>query len=287
MPVSAADSYISIVRFSGYNLPDKRRLHVVLIGYCDAYRSGNSVLKTLARIAAPEELWPQFEEEWRTILEENDLLCWHTSDAMSPESKRWFVRLERRDSWTIDDSERVRTELGQLIYRFLVYDLSSCFQVGSCTVNMRDYQIAKENNSYLRPAEAICVDALCGPSNLRLHRADAKIILYFDRNEEFMKTVYPIWEKDRTKRNPDGSFKVSWTGQVEQILGLTATENTFALQAADLIAWEDGHAWQEVSEPMTMPEIIGRKRRIYCDLALIEKEFTVDREKRWRDQNEA
>jgi len=78
----------------------------------------------------------------------------------------------------------------------------------------------------LRPIPAICANYTVG--GLRVPKGE-DVILYFDRNEEFLHQVNRVWLKLK-KRKDSG-----WARQTRGIIPVDSSQ--YAIQAADFIAW--------------------------------------------------
>lgn len=269
--VSGAVQPISVVRYSPFHSPDPRRIYIVLEAYFDGCgQSHDSDLLTLAGLAAPESVWPRFEAKWQEVLTRNHLLYWHTSDAMSMRNLD-FVEPAWRARWTIQDSIRAKNELLELIFASIRTESINGFQVRSCTVNMADYSAVRSNNKWLRNSEAICVNVVCG--GLMLDPSSVSVHLVFDANERFMHEINQVWVKDKNKP------EIRWAQQVDAIIH-GKSRKTYALQAADLIAWEDTRNCRRHVLFAHASAAIRSKVFVYYDLAKIEGEYTVEREKK-------
>jgi hypothetical protein len=210
--------YVSLVRISPYNRPDSRRLYVVLKAYHDG--SWDDSILTLGCLAAPEDVWRTIEDRWELILQREKIGAWHTADAMS--CRGAF------EKWKRSESIRVAGDLFALIQTFLPFDL---LQWRSCSILRADYSEALRANEFLRPAEAICVDACMG--RIVGHRSDDfPMLVYFDQHEEFMKHTDEVYRKAKSLRRRD----LTWWKQVKCISAVNSDE-FYPLQAADLVAW--------------------------------------------------
>jgi hypothetical protein len=100
----------------------------------------------------------------------------------------------------------------------------------SCTIVFDAYDKAKAEVFTLRVPEALCVNYCVGRLSLTAEQlADQHpILLYFDRKETFLRTIYPVWCIARKKKS-------GWPMQVGNII---AVDNSYyPIQAADLLAW--------------------------------------------------
>lgn len=96
--------------------------------------------------------------------------------------------------------------------------------------------------------------------------------MYFDPNEEFMKTIEQVWRKDRKKPS------VPWARQVAAITRVSE-KNLIPMQAGDLVAWEDNLTCRENLEVKKLAAMLRGKHVAYYDLARIEDEYTLERER--------
>jgi hypothetical protein len=270
------DSYISVVRLSAFNLSDDRRVAVVMKSYNDGAGKSHHVWghMTLASLSAPDAVWPEFETAWRDTLDIFGLRWWHTTDAMSPDGPRDFLKPEKT-AWDMDIAERARVALSKLTHDSLGRLYRRGFQIITCTISLPDYWLARDRNWFLRNAEAICVNDCLGYIFLD---DDGLGEIYFDHGEAFMKEVEQVWTKDRTKSGD------RWAKQIAHI-GKADTHQVCALQAADLLAWELNRAAN--TAPEVDPAYSGAKRVIglfgrthtYYDLEEIEKEYPLAKER--------
>ena len=264
------DGYISIVRLSPFNLPDLRRLLIVLKAFADgSNKSHEAGHLTLACIAAPEDVWPGFESAWAAVLQRHGLKWWHTTDAMSLKGRRDFLR-DNAASWDMIKARASNRDLEEVVDEALVQHAGSGFQVLTCTVYLDDYQIARERNWFLRTAEAICVNGAIG--SLLLDPRDGSGMVYFDRGEKFLKEIHQVWVRDLKKA------RVDWPNQIKVITHLDAKES-YPLQAADLVAWNLSHSLDPGGHTATRLTGFGGRTVIYYDLEEIETRYPLDKER--------
>jgi len=179
---------------------------------------------TLCGVAATESIWREFEAKWQDVLQahlvkDNAL---HMRDLMGLDgdfsrSEGWNSR--RRESLVIDLLNLVGSFRGPS-HHLVAY---------SCTVLLKDWVLAKEALPRLPDAHSICVNFCVGGLHLPLDCSgeEQPILLYFDRNEKFMRTVRRVWER---RRKEPGGFK-----QIRSIE--TVTRRCYPLQLADMLAW--------------------------------------------------
>jgi hypothetical protein len=152
-----------------------------------------------------------------------------------------------KEGWNVSRRHKLLTDLFNVLGRFRHQD----FAAYSCTVLFDAYNRAKNEVPKLRVPEAICVNYCVGGLSLTAEQlADQHpILLYFDRKESFMRTVYPVWCKGRKK-------KVGWPMQVGNII---AVDNSYyPIQAADLLAWIVNRVRRravERGEPQPQPKL--------------------------------
>lgn len=236
--------------------------------YCDG--SKKKRLRTLAGVAAPEDLWPRFEEGWKALLDKHHLLYWHTADAMSPhEPYRNFVQPEWRPEWTLQHSQKAKEELENFLLVFLREEADRGFQVRTCIVDLHGYRKVKEGSFYLRPLEAICVNSTCAVYLVPDH---AELQIIFDENEKFLTQIKRVWDDDCRKS------KVKWA---RQVTGIThaRSEDVLPIQASDLIAWNDTQ--RSLKNPVFAKAIAVFQGRAfsYYDRDRVEGEYPPEREK--------
>jgi hypothetical protein len=264
------DRYIALERLSPFNLPNERLRYIVLRAYYDGgNKSHERGHMTLAGLAAPEGVWPDFETEWGRALDAYGLRWWHTTDAMSPRGKREFLKPEKA-GWNMARAEEAKASLNAVITRSLQGLWRQGFQILTCTINLDDYRIARDRNWFLRTAEAICVSDCAG--HLLLDE-DGLGHLYFDQGERFLKEAQQIWTKDLRKPH------VQWT---KQIVGISPRDSRriYPLQAADLLAWESNRAANVATERGAARAVgLWGLTHIYYDLEEIEAHYTIASER--------
>lgn len=203
----------------------------VLRGYLDGSgKSNSSEYVTLTSLIASESVWHQFECSWREVLRVHGISDFHTNEAMSLNG-----RFSHAHGWNRDRLQTLTTDLWNVIGRYRWISNSSPqsnLNARSCTVVMRDYQRAKLERPTLREPEALCTGYCLHrfPVDLDSQIEHPEIILKFDRNEDFLKTVYRGWV--RFKNKPD-------TGRPKQIRDISTcvAAKEYPLQATDLVAW--------------------------------------------------
>src|SRR5262249_13982608 len=137
---------------------------------------------SLAGLVSSEANWPEFEKQWRSVLQSYPLREFHMSAAMN--------RRKQFANWTDEALNKITTDLLNVLLKFPGPE----FILKSCTVKMEDYRKVKKENIYLRRAEAICVNFCCG-TGLPPDKSDPdsqypKVIFHFDRNELYLDTLY-------------------------------------------------------------------------------------------------
>lgn len=188
---------------------------------------------TLAGLIASESVWEEFEVEWFKVLSEYDLARFHTTDLM---------RLEKKDGWTHERVIELILKLWKLLgeFRPSFGVRRSNLLALTCTVLMEDYRRAKNENSSLREAEAICVNfctSALPEKDLDSDKEPLELIMVFDDKEAFQKTITRVWQDFH--RHPEAG----WPKQIRNILRKTrellvvGSSNAAPLQAADLLAW--------------------------------------------------
>ena len=222
----AISTYVSLLSAYPLKLSNLNRHFFVLSAYFDGSGKTNNkkeTILTLAGLVSSDAAWPDFEREWQQMLGWYGLRAFHTTDAMS--GGRAFK------GW---GEEKIRTLVRQLltiISKF--YGRKMYFK--SCTIQLEDYRRARREISYLDKAEAMCVDFCVGsglpPDDSNPGKEFQEIGLYFDMDEDFLKTIDPIWRQIRKRRR-----QFTWAHQVKFLLPLPS-DQTPAIQAADLLAW--------------------------------------------------
>lgn len=217
---------ISLLSVYPLSLLDPNRHFFVLKAYFDGSgksHNKNETILTLAGLVSSDAAWPDFEREWRQMLGWYGLKAFHATDAMS--DSRAFR------GW---GEEKVKTLVRQLltiISKF--YGRKVYFK--SCTIKLADYRRAKQEIPNLYKAEVMCVDFCVGtglpPDDSDPGKEFSDVSLYFDMNEDFLKTIYPIWSKMRKRKR-----EFTWAHQVKVILPVPSEEIP-GIQAADLLAW--------------------------------------------------
>jgi hypothetical protein len=222
---------------------------------------------SLVGLAAPDSLWPMFEEAWGVVLKQHGLRWWHSSDAMSADARIKREFLLRTDAlWNPVLANAAFQDLHAVIKRFWHEYSRQAIQWYTCCVDLTAYNEAKQRNPLLRSVDAIAINECLGSLVVE---ADAAL-LYFDRNEGFRKEVEQIWMKDRKK-----PF-VKWARQVKCIEAVNSRE-TRPVQAADLLAWKAA-----VQDTPSMTPGIWRLpgwTLAYYGISEIENAYTPQRER--------
>jgi len=172
---------------------------------------------SLACAAALEPLWPEFDEDWKALLEAHDLKCFHMTDAMTLNGI-----FSREKGW---DEQKVSHLITEII-TVLNKHQNRGMQFRCSTVVRADYGRAKKEHTNLRPIPAICANYTVG--GLRVPKGE-DVILYFDRDEDFLHQVNRVWLKLKKRRAP------GWARQTRNILPVDSSH--YPIQAADFIAW--------------------------------------------------
>jgi hypothetical protein len=178
---------------------------VVLESYFDG--SGKSdnpdcYFLTLTGYAAPPVVWPAFEVLWETILQRHHLACFHTQ-VESCRSNPILV-----------------AELLDAI------GLSHGFGMTTVGVTLDLKAHRRLFSEYVLPKPGRICAEFC--INTLLEQADS-ISCFFDRKEEFLKEVNPLWEADGVPDWPQLA-NVKELAPVRQV-------DFPGIQAADLLAW--------------------------------------------------
>lgn len=210
----------------------KRILLVMLWAYYDGSQKSNDPnckAITLVGLAASVSVWSKFKPLWAEVLKNYGISAFHMTDAMSfyKEFKHWEeeTRKPKRHQLIIDLLNvlgRFRSSENNLI-------------AAGCTVLMEDYRKAQKQISGLRSPEAICVQICFNrlPCDIDVDGIDSDkpdIMLFFDRNEKFLRTIDKTWRKYPIQEG------CGWPEQVKNISEVNSAE-CLPVQAADLLAW--------------------------------------------------
>ncbi len=185
--------------------------------------SGKSDLPaiTLTGVAAPKVLWQNFEPLWVKALDRNLVpdRDFHMPDLMGRHGK--FI------DWTDSQREALLTDLFNVFGHFRCLDLTAY----SCTVFLDAHRQAMKLIPQLRRPARICVDYCVGTLQLNMEESNSEqrpILLYFDRSEEFRRTINNIWLRHKKRKN-------GWASQVRGIF--TVDRSDYPIQAADMLGW--------------------------------------------------
>ena len=232
---------------------------------------------TLAGLGASDALWPQFEAGWAEALDHHGLKWWHSTDAMSLRVEA-FLQVGAV-GWDHVRATAALQDLSGLITDFwkaeLIKDLREQDgpQILTCTVDLEGYRAARQQNPWLRSAEAICVNVCVG--GLVIQRpGDVPMALYFDQGERFMKEIEQVWRKDRKKP------ELVWPRQVRTIR-TSDWKQSYALQAADLLAWSTNRQCRLAGEDDPGAAFFRGLNRVHAfyGQAEIEAEYPPERER--------
>lgn len=219
---AAKPSYFSMLRLSGIHIPNCHRVHMAFQAYYDGSGKEDRPCTTLTGVAASEELWPDFECRWIAALDQNEVpdRDFHMTDLMSSNG--------RFKGWDETKQNKLLTDLFNVLGHFAGRGLT----VYSCTVIYDAYRTANRHIPALRRPEAMCVDFCVGGLRLtqeQLRSEPRPILLYFDRNETFLRHVDRVWRRGQKK-------KTGWPWQVRNIIQADRSEY-YPIQAADMIGW--------------------------------------------------
>ncbi len=189
--------------------------------YYDGSGKSDLPATTLTGVAAPEALWQEFEPLWVKALDRNLVpdRDFHMSDLMGRHGKF--------KDWTDCQCEALLTDVFNVFGHFRCADLTAY----SCTVFLDAHAQAMKLIPRLRSPARICVDYCIGSLQLskeELASEPRPILLYFDRNEEFRRTINNVWLKYKKRKN-------GWPSQVRDIC--TADRSDYPIQAADMLGW--------------------------------------------------
>lgn len=174
---------------------------------------------SLAGIAAPEVQWGDFDSDWHTTLNTHGADCFHMSPAIN-----LATPFSQEEGWTKDKVDLLIRDLVKLMGEYS----NRGFQFRACTVIRGDYARVKREHANIRPLPAICSNFCVG--GLALPKK-YEFLLYFDKNEAFMKQVYRVW--NHLKNKP--TQRPRWVEQTRNILPVDS--GYYGIQAADFIAW--------------------------------------------------
>ena len=138
---------------------------------------------SLACAAMLEQFWYEFDNDWEKLLARHNLKCFHMTDAVALKN-----HFSKGNGW---NKEKVRSLISEIVLILNRHQQRS-MQFRCSTVLRNDYKRAKASHPTLRPIPAICANYTVG--GLRVPKGE-DVILYFDRNEEFLHQVNRVWLK--------------------------------------------------------------------------------------------
>jgi hypothetical protein len=194
-------------------------------------------------VAADEHVWGRFEPLWQKALDKNQVpeRLFSMSDLMSG-------RKNFKDGWdNLSRRYKLLKDLFNVLGGFRHLGLSAY----SCTILFDAYEKAKTQIPHLRVPEEICVDYCVGSLQLTPDELTEpqELLLYFDRNEGFLRTIDRVWRKGRKQ-------KIGWPMQVRNIFPVDSSY--YPIQAADLLAWIANRVRRraaEQGEPQPQPRL--------------------------------
>lgn len=213
-------------KLSAFNSPGRGL--VILKSYYDG--SGQSIdpgcrFVTLAGYAATDDQWLILETAWESALRKYSKCP--LSDRGNPyfHAKEAFHRHDGYANWSVDEIQDLLTDL------YEVFGASGRQSpIGfSCTVSKADYETVRLSIPALRTIEKICLD-FCITNSFRHPEALNGMEIYFDRNESFEPILRTVW-------NGTNGQRPSWANYVLLITPIENMRYSYALQAADLLAW--------------------------------------------------
>jgi hypothetical protein len=238
----------------------------MLKAYFDASGTdGSSSLLTLAGMVASESVWRRFELEWNALLDSYGVQCFHASDAKALQGA-----FRRESGWNDGMVSSLEKDLWMVIARFRAtkqFESGSNLLGSSCSVSREDYERAKSDRPQLRSREAICLNYCFNvlPRDLDSEKTHPDVILVFDQNEEFMKTIYRNWINYRNH------VDAGWPSQIKAI-EKGNTSKDIPLQAVDLLAWSiNRHQRVGYHRGFIAPFLIALHKNVYTYDSLVER----------------
>ena len=197
--------WISILDLSAYSysrFPEGHQLAVLRSFLDGSGKSSDPQCKflTLVGVTAPPVVWPAFEVKWQTILDRHGVKVFHAQEESC------------RDNSTL---------VGELLHTF-----EACREFGMRTVGVSVDLTAHRSLSVWLPNPGHICAKFC--INDLLEHASS-ISCLFDRGEEFLKEVNPLWEVDGGPEWPE-------LARVHELAAVRQVDFP-GLQAADLLAW--------------------------------------------------
>jgi hypothetical protein len=199
---------------------------------------------TLAGFAGTPEAWAAFEPRWVDVLSRERPGTERCEYFNSSEARTLHGHFSAARGWTPIKVRELRRDLHNDCIALTRAEHPHQFVGASCTVDLDDFRraVAERPNlpSKYKDPESACVwdvvrvaFGLLVPPEGGVPSKDAEVELYFDRNEEFMKTINRVW----VNRRNDPIFR-----SIVRIRQAIAVK-TPALQAADYIAGDAHQAY--------------------------------------------
>ena len=206
--------------------PTERRsvragLHMPLAAYYDSSADRGRQVVTLTGVAARCVIWESFERNWLGVLKSYSVPALHMNKLM-----HFRGDFKAENGWNERRRSQFLGELWNVIGSFRMQHLVAY----SCSVLTDDWSRARSDLPSLVSPESMCVNFCVGGLHLPIEcQGESKpVLLYFDRNEQFMHKVNRVWVQQKKR---SGTL-------FSQIRNITAVDSTkYPIQAADLLAW--------------------------------------------------
>jgi hypothetical protein len=206
-------------------------LFIVLKSYFDKSGQEDQQLLTIGGVAAPDDMWAVIENEWNTILQNNDppAAYMHMVEAIPLRGE-----FSPDKGWT------------DIKVRYLIENLLNCLTKldkkrychFACSVKMAEYQkLQAETYQMDSPADLVaskCTDRITQWYFFEYKGVDLEAHYYFDQGEPFEEIIKARWNREREKLQLPGDYN-QWAHITH--IGPALMKKTPGLQVADMFAW--------------------------------------------------
>ena len=225
----------SLAVLSPRNLPDRRIILLAIKAYFDGTKRDNKAI-TLACLASDEDTWGAIEQAWEDVRKSRgNPPCIHMTDLMALE--------EDFENWSGEERDYL---VDGLLNVFLFFRGHPRIHSFTCSVHLSAYDRYKADRHLPDPAR-LCT-RIAFPQmvewyiNLPGQELVGPIEVFFDRDEPFLKQVYPAWKNPKIRKRHPGWELIKTIAPVEM-------QHSPAIQMADVIAWgrnrlESGSDWE-------------------------------------------
>jgi hypothetical protein len=222
---------------TGITSPDSTVNLLVIKAYFDGTKRDNKAKAiTLACLASDEDTWRAIEQAWEEVRKSRgNPPCIHMTDLMALE--------EDFENWSEEESDYLVDGLLNVFLSFRGHPHIHSF---TCSVHLSACDRYKAER-HLPGPERLCT-RIAFPQmvewyiNLPGPDLIGPVEVFFDRDEPFLKQVYPDWKNRTIRQRYPGRELIKTIAPVEM-------QHSPAIQMADVIAWgrnrlESGSHWE-------------------------------------------